>query len=297
MKKTLASVLQILMVLSFVACTSNSDENIEGDAQIGTKEIAATKATFTGETVTTDDSFNYLTFDLDVDNEESTYVKVENYNANYSYQLKLTGVYTENVYNVAVVLKTLAKKDVRLSSVVPSTPTQTLYFDLSSLDMKTDFYTAVLVEVDSGNELSLLNNSATDTRGFRFIDQGNSEFYTTIRASQTNGAITSTGHPIGYSIKLDTYVLTKAKAYIYSGETHQLAFYTVNDQTLVKKTATITTSNSSSVNGGTGYYTSFRFISPSNIGLLSGDYLVRMEVFKNGSGIIKTSPFQKFKVQ
>lgn len=307
MKKIVLSIFCLLCVFSLNSCSSDSDEIKEPTKQSDSsdggevhqepiiKAVAATKATFTGKDVSSDNTFTYLTLDLDEDNEESTYVEVENYGTDYSYQLKLRGVYTSNIYTVDAVVKTEVKQT-KVSPGAISTDKK-LYFKLSSLDMEVDFYTATLLEVDSENELVLQNSLSTDTRNIRFVDQGHSDFYTTIRASQTNGAISSTGHPKGFSIKMDPYPLAKAKPFIFSGEIHQLAFYTVTDKTLVKKTATRTRSSSASSNGGTSYYTSITFISPSNIGLVAGDYLVRMEVFKLGTGIIKTSPFQKFKVK
>ncbi|MGY5351461.1 hypothetical protein ACXGQW_02660 [Wenyingzhuangia sp. IMCC45533] len=300
MKNKPMSLFCIICALTLVSCGSNSDEidesNSSNSGQLQIKPQAATSVVFVGESISTDNAFDYSTLDLDESNEDDTYVQIQNYEATYTYVLKLTGIYSNEKYTVTAVDKGNLISNAKQSAVSPSIPSKTLHFDLASLDMKPDFYTGVLLESESGNELPLKNSLSTDSRTIRFTDQGNSEFYTTIRASQTNGVISSNGHPKGLQIKANLYVLTKARAYKNVGETHQLAFYTVTDQTLVKKTATFTRNQSATSGGGPSYFTSIDFISPSNIGLAAGDYLVRMEVFKNGVGIIKKSPFQKFKI-
>lgn len=295
MKKIIFSSVAVLLLL--LSCSQSDSEEIDNNGNgitTGNDPIEATKVTFTGVSVSSDDQFKWLSFDLDDSREASTILSIENYKNTYSYQLELTGIYQNNVYYVDV-KKIESVKQLKTNNVTPSEPTTTVGVDLSNLEMLSDFYTAKLIEINSGNELSLENNG-TDTRDLRFIDQGSADFYTTIRASQTSGAISSTGHPKASSIKVDPYQLTKAKAFISPGNTHRLAFYTVADKTFVNATSTITTSQSHS-SGGASFYATLTYISPDRIGVAPGDYLVRMELLDLSNVIIKTSPFQSFKIK
>ena len=281
----------VVLLVSLSLMISCKEEDIQDNVVEGNK---ATKALFTGVSVSSDDSFNYLTIDLDDSREEDTSITIENYESTYSYQLKLTGVYTKEVHYVNVVEESTSSTT-KQSEVAP-TSSKTMYFDLSTLEMESDFYTAVLLEKDSDNELVLSSSTTTDTRSLRFIDQSGSNFYTTIRASQTNGAISSSGHPYSSTIKVEFNQLSIAKAFIYTGSTTKLLFYTVSDQTLVK-TVTSYYSNSSTNDVSGSYYTYINYFNPSSIGLTKGtEYLVRAESYDSTTEITKVSPFQKFKV-
>lgn len=287
-----------------MSCSGNNDDisigeenELDGDPiLVVDKSIHATKAMFSGTSVSSDDSFTYVTLDLDDSNEQVTYVEIENYNEAYTYQLKLTGHYNNKSYTVST---TSAPEVSVKSSSIESTETVSnpkLHFDLSSLNMDSDFYSAVLLEVNSSHELTLENITTTDTRTIRFIDQGGSDFYTTIRASQTNGAISGNGHPSNYSILVAPTALTNAKAYKVNGNIYKLAFYSVSDQVLVTATSTVMSSSTASTNFIDTYFTRLEFISPARIGVASGSYLVRLEEHNSLGSILRTSPFQNFKI-
>ncbi|NIJ44780.1 hypothetical protein FHR24_001219 [Wenyingzhuangia heitensis] len=301
MKILFKSTLLILFVLMSCATSDSIEEqpdivNTDGSFSVGSKDIEATKVTISGVVVNSDDQFNFTTLDLDISSETSTTLTIENYKNSYKYQLKLKGSYTDNVYYVNI--KNIeAEKNTSINNVSPSVSNTTVGVDLSGLEMLSDFYTAKLIEVDSGNELSLENNTSTNSTEIRFIDQGSDDFYTTIRASDTSGAISSTGHPKGYGLKLETYKLSKAKAFIIPGNTQRLAFYKPSDKSLIKSTQSPSRYSSTSTNGGQAYYTYLIYLSPERIGVVAGDYLIRMEELNASGTIIKSSPYQKFKIK
>lgn len=232
-------------------------------------------------------------------------IEVENYNENYSYELKLTGTYFKKEYivslskqAVSVVIGEKESKDIRLAKAVPvkdnvSAPTASvktrLVANVKELQMEADAYTAVLVEKESNTELVLVG--VDENTAYTILDLDSPHFLSTTQIEDIDWQILST-----LNLSQTKFRVRPANTGYINGVGVQLVIYDID----LNKLGTVGASGS---NGQTGRGTySYRFNSSSVNSVIpsNGEYLFRLEETEDTNDlpdkIYKKGIFQKIQV-
>lgn len=194
-------VLAITMV--FASCSNNEDEII--------KEKSITAANFESYTSYSANGFTNIQFGDVINNSFIPVIKVENYNATYSYSIVIKGDYLENEYKVALTFDEINNNGDTI-----------LKFDKAAFDAVPDTYQAYVLEEDSKTEVLINNAPSQGERTYYVYDADHSEYLynLTFKTSGSDYAIPSTIYKtgnisIGYSqgfsqdLKLEMVVYDK----------------------------------------------------------------------------------------
>lgn len=293
-------------LLLLISCNEDDTQGIKEDDV--TDVVVVYKASATEASIASSTPLRRTEYNFSYNANRPIKIEVVNYNENYAYELKLTGVYLKKQYIVSLSKQAVmvdsegdnAKMVVKekLAAVSPvkdiETPTSktTLVANVENLQMEADAYTAVLVEKESKTELALGGGEAKYT----ILDIDSPYFLTTTQIESDRWAKLTT-----LDLSVSRFRVRPANnvapvGYI-SGVGVQLSIYDTDLKYIGKV-------NSNGSNGVTGKGTySYKFNS-SNVNALipsNGEYLFRLDesipTTPVAGKIYKKGVFQKIQVK
>ena len=166
--------------ISVTVNVANGDVSQDVTATITINDVSESDITYA---LTNNDKYNNSAVYTDnsklkFGNSNSPFVIIDGYNADNTYELKLTGAAFGQNYTI------------EFSSVTNVTPSGAedpayylLYFNSSDKDLKSDYYYAELLEVETGESFTVKTQEGEDTR---FVDTDGSDYWGDIQLETNN---------------------------------------------------------------------------------------------------------------
>ena len=179
-KKLITLTTLVLMSMLITSCSNNESPSIQ------TQSITA--ANFESHTSYSDNGYTNIQFGDVTNNSFTPIIKVENYNATYSYSIVIKGDYLENEYKVALTF-----------DEVNDNGDTILKFDKAAFDAVPDTYQAYVLEEDSNTEVIINNAPSQGERTYYVYDADHSEYLynLTFKASRTDYTTPTTIYKTG----------------------------------------------------------------------------------------------------
>jgi len=200
-------------------------------------------------------------------------IKMDGYNNEHTYQLKLNGVYLKHSYTLQF-LSELTHDTIHTDTIYT-----TLSVDTQGVNLKSDYYTLSLVE--SGTTVNIKPRSAYNEKEIRIVDTEGSDFYTTIQFEtdrwQPKDTITTADFRMRPTPNL---VNTAGRLYIYNSN--------------IQLVDSLSSSGANGQRrGDVTYWYSLKFRYANgieNLTIPNGEYIARYE--RKSDGLV--SPFRRF---